>query len=68
LKVPKISTNDNPADMMTKLIKFKLSWYNCLAQVVVWCQQSCFFDCFRIMFACYMLQDGIYLKIEIVEL
>jgi hypothetical protein len=40
LKVCKISTHDNPADMMRKSIpvakfELKLSWYNCLAQEVI---------------------------------
>jgi hypothetical protein len=27
-----------------------------------------FFDCFRMMFICHMLQDGFYLKVKIIEL
>jgi hypothetical protein len=54
LKICKISTHDNPADIVIKPVpisKFelllKLSWYNCLALVAVWRQKFflCLGDC-----------------------
>ena len=41
LKVCKISTHDNPADMMTKPVPvalLKLSWFDILAQEAIWRQ------------------------------
>jgi hypothetical protein len=54
LKVPKISTHDNSADLFSPS--------GCLVPIEL------FFYCFRMMFTCHMPQDAICLKLEIVEL